>query len=99
MARRLDHLDRMPGEGELSAIAEGEAETGNLVGLVLGTGNLDIEALLQCKVRLDMVLVMMGREDVGQRPAAPLERIEDGLLLRRIDRGGPAGFRVMQQHA
>jgi hypothetical protein len=99
MARRLDHLDRMAGKGELSAVAEGKAEAGYLVGLVLGAGDLDVEALLQCQVRLDVVVMVVGGKDIGQRPAAPCQRVEDRLLLRRVDRGGPSGLRIVQQYA
>ena len=46
-----------------------------------------------------MVAVMMGRQDMGQRPAGRLQRIEDRLFLRRVDGDRGAGIPVVHQHA
>ena len=46
-----------------------------------------------------MVAMMMGDQDVGQRPALALQRLDDGRGLRRVDRGGRLGRGVVDQIA
>jgi hypothetical protein len=46
-----------------------------------------------------MVMMMMRRENVGQRPAATGQGIQYRLLLGRIDGGRPAAFGIVDQHA
>ena len=48
---------------------------------------------------LDMVDVMMGDENVAQSPAARAQRRFDGLGVRRIDRSGLAGHRIVDEVA
>jgi hypothetical protein len=99
MAGRLDHLDRMAGKIEAVTIADTLVDAGNLVGFVDRSGDGHAEAFLEREIRLDMIMMMMGRENVGQFPAAPAECVEDGLFLRRIDRRGPAALGIMEQDA
>jgi len=55
------------------------------------------EFLLQLGDAADMVAMMMGDENVGQRPALVLQRLEDGRCLRGIDRGGRPGRGVVNE--
>jgi hypothetical protein len=48
---------------------------------------------------LDMVDMVMGDENLVQRPAARVERIADGGGFGRVDRGGTAAGLVMDQIA
>ena len=55
--------------------------------------------LLQFGDAADMVAMMMRDQDVGQAPALPLQRLDDGAGFRRVDRGGRLGRRVVDQIA
>ncbi len=55
--------------------------------------------LLQLGDAADMIAVVMGDQDIGQRPALALQRLDDWRSLRRIDRGGRLGRGVVDQIA
>ena len=48
---------------------------------------------------LDVVAMMVGHEDVGQRPAPLAEDGLDDLCVGSIDRGGAPGFEVVHEVA
>ena len=99
VAGRLDHTDRPHAEIEAVAIADGPVEPRDCDRFVAGADDLAAEMLLQGQVRFDVVAMMMGGEDVGDRPAAPLCRGKDRRQFRRVDRGGDAGFLAMDENA
>ena len=70
VAGRLDDVDRVAAKLEAVAIAIGVVEAGNGDRLVERADDLAAELLLQRQIAFDMVGVMMGGEDVGDRPAA-----------------------------
>ncbi len=53
--------------------------------------------LLELGDAADMVAVMMGDQNIGQRPALALQRFQNRPSLRRVDRGGRLGRRVVNQ--
>ena len=55
--------------------------------------------LLQRRDAVGVVGVMMRHQDVGELPAVGLQRGLDRRGFRRVDRGGGAGRRVVEQHA
>src|SRR5258708_15524944 len=46
-----------------------------------------------------MVMMVMGDEDVRQRPAFALQRLDDGGGFRRVDRRGGLGRGIVDQIA
>ena len=54
--------------------------------------------VLQRRDAAGVVGVMVGDQDIGELPAGGLERGLDRRRLGRVDGGGRAALRVMQQH-
>ena len=54
---------------------------------------------LQTLVAGGVVAVVMGDEDVGERPALFVERREHRIGVGSVDRGRGPGFRIVNQHA
>lgn len=82
VAGRLDDVDGMIAELEAIAVAIGAVETGNGNGLTDRADDLAAELLLQCQIGVDMVGVVMGGEDMGDRPAAALGSRQNRAGLR-----------------
>jgi len=61
----------------------------NLRRLVVRRDHTAVVFLLQLGDAADMVAMMVGDENIGQRPALALQRLDDGASLRRVDRGSP----------
>jgi hypothetical protein len=73
MARRFDHLTGWPAKMKAPPSPKAKPRPGILSASFFGPVISTIEARLQRQIGLDMVLVVMGGEDIGERPAAPLE--------------------------
>ena len=46
-----------------------------------------------------VVAMVMGDEDMGERPARPLERRKHGIRVWSVDRGRCPGVWIVDQHA
>ena len=68
-------------------------------GLVVRRHHAAIVFLLQFGDAADMVAVMVGDQNIRQRPALALQRLDDGGGFRRVDRGGRLGRGVVNQVA
>ena len=55
-----------------------QVDIGNLGGLVVGGNDPAIIFLLQFGDAADMVVMVMGDENIRQRPALALQRLDDG---------------------
>jgi hypothetical protein len=86
MARRLDHADRPVAEGEFVAVADRAVDAGDRCRLVARADDLAAVFFLERQIGLDMVAVVMGREDMRDLPAALLSRLDDRIEFRRVDR-------------
>jgi hypothetical protein len=80
-------------------LADAQIDIGDLGGLVVRGDHAAIVFLLQLGDAADMVAVMMGDQNIRQRPALALQRLDDGRGFRRVDRGGRLGRGVVDQIA
>ena len=55
--------------------------------------------LFQLGDAADMVAMVMGDQNIRQRPALALQRLDDGAGFRRVDRSGCPGFGIVDQIA
>jgi len=96
-----DDVDAGLAEEQVVAAADGAIDQRHPAepGVVGRRDHLDAEALLQRFHRLDVVVVVVGDEDVAEPPAGLLQRVENGVLLRRVDRGGGPRHRVVDEDA
>ena len=53
----------------------------------------------QLRHAADMVVVMVGEQNIGERPALLRQRRQNGGGFRRVDSGCRAGRAVVQEHA
>jgi hypothetical protein len=53
--------------------------------------------LLQFGDAADVIAVMVGNQDIRQRPALALQRRDDGGGFRSVDRGGRLGDGIVDQ--
>src|SRR4029450_13355536 len=81
------------------ALADAQVDICDPGGLVVRPDHATAVFLLQLGDAADMVAVMMGDEDVRQCPALALQRLENRLRFRRVDRGGRPGRRIVNQVA
>ena len=58
--------------------------------LLRGTVYFAARLALKPAVPPDMIVMVMRREDVGELEAGSLQRLPDGVFLRRVDGGGNA---------
>ena len=68
-------------------------------GLVVGPDHATAVFLLQLGDAADMVAVMMGDENIRQRPALALQRLGNRPRFGRVDRGGRPGRGIVNQVA
>ena len=99
MARRLQHARQQVADLDDVAIGGAQIDIGDLRGLVVRGDDAAAIFLLQLGDAADMVVMMMGDQDVGERPALALQRLDDGAGFRRVDRGGRLRRGVMDQIA
>ncbi len=78
-------------------VADGYVDAGDLVRFGAGAGDGDVEVRFEDGNTLDVVAVMMGDENVRQRPAAMVQRRLDGPGIGRVDRGGLARFEIVHE--
>ena len=90
MAGGLVHLRGVAGEVIGIALGDGDVHIGDPGGLGLGTDQRGAVLRLQRLVAVDMVGVVVGVEDMGQRPAALGQGRLDRRRLARIHHGGRA---------
>ena len=99
MAGRADDEKRGGAERHHIVGRHSVIESEDLFGLGARPGDGDVEVGLQHRQAFDVVAVVVGDEDVGQRPAAMVEGGLDGAGIGRIDRGGLARFDVVHEIA
>jgi hypothetical protein len=97
--RRLDHLRGKGADLDAVAFADLDIDGGNLGGFPARGDDAAMVALLECGDAAGVVAMMMGDENIGQRPAGGGERGLDGRRLRRIDGGGGAGRGIVHEDA
>ena len=76
-----------------------QVDIGDLGGLVVGANDPAIIFLLQLGDAADMVVMVVGDENIRQRPALALQRPDDGAGFRRVDRCGGLGCGIVDQIA
>ena len=99
MARRFQHAAQKAADLHDVALADAQIDVGDPGGLVVRRDHPAAVFLLQLGDAADMVVMMMGDQDIGQRPALALQRLDDGGCFRRIDRGGRLGLGIVNQIA
>lgn len=95
----FDHPHRAIAKGELVTVPHGPVDARNGSCLVTRTDDLAAVFFLQRQVRLDMVTVVMGGEDMGDLPAPLLRRLDDRIELRSVDRCRFPRLRAVKKHA
>ena len=63
----------------------------------MGRNHATIIFLLQLGDTADVIAVVMGDEDIRQRPSLALQRRDDRTSFRRVDRGGGFGGGIVNQ--
>ena len=81
------------------ALADAQVDICDPGGPVMRSDHATVVFLLQLGDAADMVAVMMGDENIGQRPALALQRLENRPCFRRVDRGGRTGRGIVNQVA
>ena len=99
MAGRLQHAGKQLADLDDVAMADAQIDIGNRGRLVMRRDHPAAILLFEFGDRADMVVVMMGDQNVGQGPAGSLELADDRTCFGRVDRRGGAGGRVMDQIA
>ena len=100
VAGRLDHARHGVADGDPVAVAHGDVERRQAMGVIGGADNFHRrEALFQRLRALNVVGVMMGEEQMAQRPAARIGRRGDRCAIRRVNARRRAALRVMEQQA
>ncbi len=91
MAGRFQHPRQQAAHLDDVAIDGAQIDIGDLGGLVVGGDDPAIILLLQFGDAADMVVMVMGDENIRQRPALALQRLDDRAGFRRVDRRGGLG--------
>ena len=99
MARRLDHLPLDAADLDRVAFLDLSVDGRDRAGLLGWAENGAAGHALNDGVAGGMVVMMVGREDVRQHPALVVQRGEQLLGVRRIDRCGRLARRVVDQDA
>ena len=99
MARRVQHAAFERSDLDLAAFADGLVDIGDARGFVTRRDHPAFVLFLEFGNARGVIAMMMGDEDIRQLPAGRLQRGLDRGCFRRIDRGGRAGRRIMQQDA
>ncbi len=99
VARRLDHFRGERADLDAVAFADLDIDGGNRAGFPARGDDAAMVALLECGDAAGVVAMMMGDQNIGQRPAGGGERGLDGRRLRRIDGGGGAGRGIVHEDA
>ena len=81
------------------ALADGFIDQRDALRFVARRDDAALVRFLQLRDAAGVVAVMVRHQDVGQPPAGPLERRFDRRRLGRIDRGGRAACRIVDEHA
>src|SRR5581483_2101378 len=76
-----------------------QVDIGNLRGPVMWCDDTAAIPLLKLGNAADMVAMVMRDQDVREFPSLGFQRLDDGAGLRCIDRGGRAGFAIVDQIA
>ncbi len=99
VAGRLKHPRQQTSDLQDVALAGSKVDMGDLGGLVVGRDHAAVVLLLQFGDAADMIVMVVGDENIAQRPALALERVDDGGGFRGIDRGGCLGRGIVNQIA
>jgi hypothetical protein len=99
MARRFQHPHQQAADLDDVAMAGAQVDIGDFGRLVVRGDDATVEFLLQLGDAADMVAMVMGDQDVRQRPAFTLQRLDNGGGFRRIDRSGGLGRGIVDQIA
>ena len=78
MAGRFQHPRQQAADLDDVAMGGAQIDIGDLGGLVMRGDDAAIVFLLQFGDAADMVVMMMGDENIRQRPALALQRLDDG---------------------
>ena len=85
MAGRFQHPRQQAADLDHIAIDGAQVDIGDLRRLVVRCHDAALVFLLQLGDAADMVVMVMGDQDVRQRPALALQRLDDGGCFRGVD--------------
>ncbi len=97
MAGRFQHARQQAADLDHVALGGAQIDIGNFGGFVVRRDHAATVFLLQLDDTADVVMVVMGDQDVRQRPAFAFQRLEDRAGLRGVDRGRRLGGGVVDQ--
>ncbi len=97
MRRDLHNGYAARAEGPGRSLAHLHIDAGNALAVLRRPDHLGAELLLQRQVAAGVIEMVMGVQDVGQRPAAARQRLAHRLGLGRIDDSRQPRIRIMDQ--
>ena len=99
MAGCLDHTSGETADAHCIVLAHGCIHQRNTPRFTRGSDHAAAMAALELGNAAGVIGVMMRDENIGEPPARRLDCRFDRRGLRRVDRGGAAGFCIVQQDA
>src|SRR5215218_8127777 len=99
VAGRFQHPHQEIADLDDVAMTGAQIDIGDWRLLVVRSDDAAIVFLLQFSNPADMVVVVMGDQDIGQRPSLALQRLDDWAGFGRIDRSGRPGRGIVDQIA
>ena len=99
VARRFQHPRQQASHLDDVAVDDALIDIGDLGRLVMRGHDAATVFLLQFGDAADMVAMVMGDQDVRQRPAFAFQRGDDRGGFRRVDRRGRLGCGIVDQIA
>ena len=85
VAGRADRLNLERAEGDAVAILHRNVDAGYIGGFLRWSEDFAARFALQAKMPLGMIVMVMGRENMCELEARPLQGFTDRAFLRRID--------------
>src|SRR5690606_36916410 len=95
--RRLAHDDAARAETELVPVADLDVDPRNALRVGAGTDDAAARPGLELEVTAGVVRMMMGVQDIRQRPAPLVQRPQYRRDLRRVDARRDARVRIVDQ--
>jgi hypothetical protein len=97
VAGHVDHAGELGADGEAAGLGQGKVERRQAVGIGGGTKDHRPGRRAQLFDARDVVVVVVGDENVGQRPAARLQCGKDRGCIRHVDHRRLARGGIMDQ--